>query len=327
MKKTFLEKLSTHLLEKYPGKLGELCIVFPNKRAALFFKKSLAKLINKPLWAPAIYSVDEFIKIISGVEIPDNTSLLFSLYDIHKQIKGAEAGSFDDFCKWAVILINDLNEIDNYLADGEKLFSNLNNLKVVDNWSLGEEELTDFQKQYLSFWESLGVYYKQFKEKLISENTAYKGLAYRMAADAIESVDLAWEQVVFAGFNAPSLSEEKIIKALIKKQRAEIIWDSDTYYLNNEIQEAGKFLRKHIKDIVFAPGTDHSRSFFIKEELLNNDAKNITVIGASGRILEAKIAGDIINDLVKEKKTDINTIAVVLPDENLLFPVLNSLPS
>lgn len=326
---SFLEKIVDHLCAKYGDGIGELCIVLPNRRAGLFLKTHLSKQLNQTFWAPEIYATEDFVALLAELEIADSTTLLFELYETVKSKSKNEVDSFDEFSKWGQTLLSDLNEIDRYLVDGEQLFGNLKDIKELEAWSLNSEEgLTDFQKQYLNFWQSLGDYYFDFSKRLLDKHQAYQGLAYKIVAgDVEERVNKhPWKKIIFAGFNALNKAEEQIIEKLLNTGKAEIIWDTDTYYIHDERQEAGKFFRKYHESLTYGMSknaTDKNR--VIEENLLSTEKKHITIIGAAKNVAQAKIAGNLVAGFQKQNERLQNT-ALVLADENLLFPVLHSLP-
>ena len=324
---SFLEKTVNYLYEKYGDDISELCIVLPNRRAGLFLKTHLSNNLKKTFWSPEIYATEDFVALLAELEIADSTTLLFELYETVKSVGKKEVENFDEFCKWGQILLSDLNEIDRYLVDASQLFGNLKDIKELEAWSLNAEEgLTDFQKQYLEFWKLLGEYYHDFKKRLLSKHQAYQGLAYRIVADKTEERvnKHSWKKIIFAGFNALNKAEEKIIERLLNTGKAEIIWDTDSYYINNPNQEAGRFIRKYNEFGNFTKLKD--RNIFFEETLLSNEKKTVTVIGAAKNVAQAKVAGSIVTELQKTTES-LQTTALVLADENLLFPVLHSLPT
>ncbi|MBA3901981.1 MAG: PD-(D/E)XK nuclease family protein, partial [Bacteroidetes bacterium] len=247
---TFLSQLAQRLSEKYKDDLSKLCIILPNRRAKLFFKTQLSQLNTKPIWAPDIYSIEDWLTELSGLQACDNLNLTFRFYKVYKEIEGNQAQEFDEFVKWAQVLLHDFNEIDSYLVDTQKLFNTISEAHAMEVWNVDGTAPTEFQKNYLKFWKQLGLYYTAFKEFILKENLAYQGLIFRHCSDDILSLleknesNGQWKKLVFAGFNALSEAEEKIIRTLLLEGKAEIFWDADDYYLNNPAQEAGKFLRK-----------------------------------------------------------------------------------
>lgn len=324
---SFLEKTVDYLYSKYGNGISELCIVLPNRRAGLFLKTHFSKQLQKVFWAPEIYATEDFIALLAELEIIDTTTQLFELYETIKTVNPQQPENFNDFGKWGQILLSDFNEIDRYLIDAKQLFGNLQNIKELESWSLNrEEELTDFQKQYLGFWKLIGDYYTDFTKRLLSKNQAYQGLAYRMVTDKVEAcvTGHGWKKIIFAGFNALNKAEERIIETLVNANKAEIIWDVDSYYLDNVNQEAGKFIRRYDDSGRFKNIKENNILF--KEELLSTEKKYITVIGAAKNVAQAKVAGNLVSEL-QQKNPSLQTTALVLADENLLFPVLHSLPS
>jgi len=326
---SFLNKLVKHLYSNYGEDISELCIVLPNRRAGLFLKTHFAQQIKTTFWAPEIYAIEDFVALLSELEIVDSTTLLFELYETVKSVKKSNDETFEEFSKWGQVFLNDVNEIDCYLVDAKQLFGNLKDIKELDTWTLSNEEtLTDFQKQYLNFWQSLGVYYFDFKKRLLAKNQAYQGLTYKVVYENLsEKIKKhSWKKIIFAGFNALNKAEEKIIEDLLNAGKAEIIWDVDSYYVNNLKQEAGKFYRKYNNSGNFSKSTEKPERYHVFEEnLLSTEAKRIVIIGAAKNIAQAKLAGNIIEQL-KGEYTDLQNTALVLADENLLFPVLHSLP-
>ncbi|MCE3280057.1 MAG: nuclease family protein [Bacteroidetes bacterium] len=323
---SFLEKTVQYLYKKYGDDISDLCIVLPNRRAGLFLKTHLSNNLKKTFWSPQILATEDFVALLSELQPADSTTLLFDLYETVKKCNSQNAETFDEFSKWGQILLSDFNEIDRYLIDAKQLFGNLKNIKELESWSLNtDEELTDFQKQYLVFWESLGAYYSDFVERSLKKKQAYQGLAYRIVAkDPVErAAKYPWKKIIFAGFNALNLAEEIMIEKLVDADKAEIIWDTDSYYVNDPNQEAGRFIRKYNEYGRFKKIKE--RNIVFEETLLSNEKKTITIIGAAKNVAQAKVAGSLVTSIDKEQGHLQNT-ALVLADENLLFPVLHSLP-
>lgn len=326
---TFLQKTANYLVGKYPDHISDLCIVLPNRRAGIFFKRHLAESAGRTLWSPPVFSSEDFIAHISNMEILDPLHQLFELYNVYRKGKREdEIESFDEFSKWAVTLLADFNEVDRYIVDARKLFSNLGDIREIENWSLGNEQLTEFQVKYIHFWDSLGNYYRDFSHTLINKKKAYPGLAYRYVADNIEDLIKAqpWHKIIFAGFNALTIAEERMIRSLLAAGKAEILWDADTYYSINRNHEAGRFIRKYKAAFADAMLQGGESGFSWEEKLLSSSPKKIDVIGVARNVAQAKVTGDIISNL-KLSEEDLENTAIVLADESLLFPVLHSLPA
>lgn len=322
---TFLQKTAEYVFSQSSKNFAETSIVFPNRRAGVFFKKHLSKFVTESTWLPTIFTIEEFILKLSGLSPASEIDLMVYLYDIHHKHNTNE--TLEEFGKWSKMILNDFNEIDQYLVDASKLYSNLANIKEIEQWSLGLENLTDFQQQYLAFWKQLGSYYNELSSTLLKNKLCYPGLAYRAATDKICDNDPVstikanigqFSKIYFIGFNALNKAEELIIHHLINSTIAEFIPDHDKYYSNDPEQEAGKFIRKY-KNKFNSAAIDAW-----KENLLLTEEKNITGIAVAGNMIQAKVAGELIKDSISKNSTN---IAIVLADESLLFPVLNSIPN
>lgn len=322
---TFLEKTAQHLIDNYADNLSELCIVLPNKRAGLFLKQHISKLINQPIWLPEIIGTEELIERLSDVQVIDNVEQLFELYEVYKKsVEEKERESFDEFSKWGQILLHDFNEIDRYLVPTSGFFKHINEARALEVWNLGERGVTDFQSQYLKFWKQLGSLYASYRKHLTSEKLAYQGLAYRIVAEDLKrnptqfiKEKIKWDKVIFVGFNALNKAEEVLISELKKEQKCDILFDADNYYLEDKMQESGLFLRKLKKKDIFQPFNWITNKF--KEE-----HKQIDIYGIPQNIGQAKFITNLLNDIDPTK--NFTDTAVVLADENLLIPVLQSVP-
>lgn len=320
---TFLEKTAQYLIDNYSENLSETCIVLPNKRAGLFLKQHISKLIDQPIWLPEIIGTEELIEQLSDVEVIDNVEQLFELYFIYKN-STKDPETFDEFSKWGQILLHDFNEIDRYLVPTSGFFKHINEARAIEVWNLGERGITDFQSQYLKFWKQLGSLYASYRTHLTDKSLAYQGLAYRIVAENLKANPaqfiedkIKWDKVIFVGFNALNKAEEVLISELKKQQKCDILFDADKYYLNDKMQESGLFLRKLKKKLVFQPFNWITNKF--KEE-----QKQINIFGIPQNIGQAKYITNILNQIDNSKNyTD---TAVVLADENLLIPVLQSVP-
>ncbi len=324
--KVFLHKVSDFIFSSYGEKIDDLCVVLPNRRAGLFLKQHFSDHSKQPLWAPAIFSIEDFIWDLSGLKKADAAEQLYIFYAVYKASEKEKAEPFELFCKWAPTLLADFNETDAYLADTEKLFGNLSDIKGIEEWSLNATSLTDFQKQYLHFWASIGHWYKKYKEALLAEKLAYPGLAYRIVAENIQELlkGKNWQKIIFAGFNALTAAEEKIIASLRQNNLADILWDADRYYIENTANEAGRFLRRYKKDY-FKPANLNSLVFEHIEDRFSTDEKNITVVGVARMVSQAKAASHFLETLPKDNRYSPQT-AIVLADETLLIPLLHALP-
>lgn len=316
----FLQTLAKHLIKSYGDNLENLAIVLPSKRGKLFFKTYLAQELDKPAWSPALYSIDEFAEELSGIIKAEPLNLLLDLYEVHLSLK-KETVDFREFCSWGSVMLQDINEIDMYLVKPDELFDYLSEARAIQLWNPGGEKLTEFQQKYLEFWKSLGEYYRELNEKLLSKGTGYPGLVFKKASVNVKDViaQKNWHKVIFAGFNAITPSEEKIITTLKESGIAETCWDADSYYLDDKWNEAGRFLRD-----AFRKGLNTSNAEkWISNTMVSNE-KKIRIISSAQNTAQTRIAGEILTSILNPgNQAD---TGLVLSDESLLLPMLENLP-
>lgn len=317
---TFLEKLTEHIYRKHGDDISNVCFVLPNRRAGLYLKKYLAQRMDKAVWAPPVFSIEDFVCHVTGLEIADTTTLLFEFYNVYAAVEGNNAQPFDEFMNWAQTLLNDYNDSDLNLADTAELFRYLNEVKAISKWNPDGSPLTVHEKGYLKFFNSLSNYYKSFTQVLLEKGTGFQGLIYKKAAEKVEaySSETTFSNIVFAGFNALTKAEEKIIKELLNSKKAEIFWDADSYYVNNKIHEAGFFIRKYREEWGL-------KDFNSIEDNFATGDKNITITGVPMRIGQTGLAGQLLSEM-NDKHVNSENTALVLADESLLTPMLYSIP-
>ncbi|MBW6490389.1 MAG: PD-(D/E)XK nuclease family protein [Lentimicrobium sp.] len=322
MNQPFLKSIAEHIKENYPGLGNRLCVVMPNRRAGLFLKQYLAPADNKPIWAPDIYSIEDFVSQLTGFTIPDPLSQMSALYTAHCRINGANAQAFDDFIGWSKGLIRDFEETDQYLIDPSVLFNHLSETRALSLWNMGERPLTDFEQNYLQFYRSLTKYYELYREILTEKHLAYHGFACRLLAENPQKYinDTPWHHIVFAGFNAITPAQLKILGYFIESGKGEMRWDADDYYMSNKNQEAGFFLRRHMKDSSLGSPGEVSEHFKSSE-------RNIHIAGIPRQVGQTLLAGSLISELISGNGPEILAkTAIVLADETLLIPLLNAIP-
>jgi hypothetical protein len=297
--------------------------VLPNKRAGLFLKKEIAQHVTQPTWSPMVTSIEDFVYSISALQPADNAELLLALFRLVKNTAGHEEDRFEDFCKWAPSLLADYSEVDMWLADPKNIFTNLADIKEIENWSLGEQHLTEFQKKYLHFWDQLGNWYYALREEMLSKSKAWVGLAHRLVAESIAHNEKLnqWKHLVFAGFNALSSSQERILTVLQSNGKAKILWDADRYYLEDPLNEAGLFMRRQREK--FFEGKAETDFPHVGDHLAGTP-KQITLIAAARNVSQARAAATFLHEEGKNFIAD--ETAIVLADESLLIPALNALP-
>jgi hypothetical protein len=323
---SFLDKIAAVLIENYSDKLSNVIVVLPNKRAKIFLIEALKNKVSSNTLSPEIISVEDFIQNISGIRSIDPIELLFEFYEVYLSItEKSNQQSFELFANWAKTLLQDFNEIDRYLLDPSHVLSYLKDIEDIKKWGIEVENKTQLLEKYIDFWKLLPNYYQSLYGHLLNKGIGYQGLIYREAVNNLShfSNSISDKHFIFAGFNALNAAEEKIIQHLIASDRAKIYWDVDQTFLNDPYHDAGLFVRR------FKESWKHYKSNPF--EWIVNDfsqAKSIHVIGTPKSIGQAKITGSIIENIINDNpNTSLDKVAVVLGEENLLVPLLYSLPS
>ncbi len=315
---TFLQRLTTHITSSYNLTNQELTVVFPNKRAAYYLRNEFKRQCRQTLWLPQMLSIEEAFTQWSGMTLADNTDLLFELIDIDAQLHQNQdyTSDLNVFGSQAAQMVKDFDEIDQYGIDAQRVFNYVVENKRLEFWDFDEEKSKEKELKYLRFFQSLYAYYRQLKERLSAQEKGYYGMITRHLSELPEAElteRIGKRSVIFAGFNALTTTEERIIDTLTKTGKAEILLDYDRYYVEDENNEAGFFARRYL--------TKHPD--WLKNgisDTLRTEEKHIHVISASGNALQAKALQ------AKLQETDDHRQAVVLADQQLLIPVLNAIP-
>jgi hypothetical protein len=321
---TFLSKLTDELISLYPDTLSDITIVLPSKRARVFLIENIQSKLSKPIFAPTILSIEEFIQDISGLRTVDSMEILFEFYNVYTSItEKKDVQDFETFSHWAKTAIQDFNEIDRYLLNQKHVFSYLKDVEALKRWDLELNQTTKLIDSTLEFWHKLPLYYESFCKHLLEKGIGYQGLLYRESIANLEGFtnDLSTsKKIIFAGFNALNQAEERIFQHLLLHEKALVYWDIDYSILQDPFHDAGLFIRKYQKEWKqFA-----NQSFKWIETHFEN-SKNIQIIGTPKTVGQTKIVGNLIEE-IQSKNPDLQNTAVVLGDENLLLPVLYNLP-
>lgn len=337
---SFLKEVTSSLLEKHGEEISQLTIVFPNRRAGIFFSNYLNSLVTKPMISPEIITISELFSAISSYHVPDKLSLIFRLYKVYRDLTGSEE-LFDDFYYWGGMLIGDFDQVDKYLVNARDLFTNITELKEIDSrfsilqpenkellenfWkTLSNDDKSHNQQEFIRLWKDLAGVYEKFRSALHTEGLAYEGMLYRDVVELIINNDISLfkdKQYAFVGFNALNRCEEELFDHLLKSGKAVFFWDYDNYYLNDQEQEAGLFLRKNM---IRYP----QETIICQPDSLTSTSKSMKVINIASQIGQAQVAGDELYRLCNSKgKFRFDDTAVVLCDEELLLPVISALPA
>jgi len=300
--------------------ISDCILILPNKRSRIFVKKEINRASKKTIFAPKIYEIEEFMSLISGIEKISETELLFEFYNIYSNntIKDSRE-TFDEFVSWAKTLLKDYNEIDRELCDTDSLFDYLKAFKDLTHWSNYEKE-TKLIKSYKDFWNKIKIYHKELVNTLIEKRRGYQGLIYREAVDRIQNYieNSLNTKHIFIGFNALSNSESEIIQEIINNN-GKIYWDIDKSYLNSEYNNASLFIKSYLNNW---PYYKKNNQEIISDNYRNK--KNIQVIGTPKNIGQVKYVGELLGSM---NINNINNTAIVLADERMLIPLINSIPT
>jgi RecB family exonuclease len=315
---TFTDQLAFFIKEK-DYDLQNLTLILPSERAKKYLSASLFKAYGRPILAPKMHTIDQWVRKLSDRPVIDKTRTLIRLYEVYASSnEGKENLSFSEFMSWGTILLSDYDELDRYMLDARHLFRNLADIREIEQWSFNSEELTEGQRQFMEFWDRLPGYYAALKEKLTTEQVYYMGQAYRYVADNILSLipEQASSQYIFAGFNALSEAELCIMRKLKVAGRAEVLIDADVFYLDAPQHEAGAFQRKLIQDLHI------KEPFFVGNRLLN-EPKHVRVVECAQHIGQTRVAATLLSEASEQ---ELNETMVMLADESLVVPMLKSIP-
>lgn len=316
---TYLKEIVIKLTAQ-SSKLSDFVFILPSKRAGVFLKKELLSLQIPTQFSPEIISIEEFIEKIADLKIAPSIQLLFELYEVYKNESSIlEKESFESFTSWASVLLDDFNEIDRNLIDQKHFFNYLNEIKEIEHWSLNNQKTT-LIKNYLSFWKTLPLLYENFAHQIKKKGVAHQGLVYREAAENIEYYIQSKKHLnhIFIGFNALNNAEKVIIQEMLELGNTQVFWDAESFFMEKPYHSASLFLRE-IKN---------SWKYY-KNNPFNSISKNleqpkiINITSCSNNIGQVKCASEILEGL---QPSEIEKTALVLADENLLIPMLNSLP-
>jgi hypothetical protein len=323
---TFLDKIAQVLIADYSDNLTNTIVVLPNKRAKIFLIEALKKQVQNNILSPNIISIEDFIQEVSGIRTIDPIELVFEFYEVYLSITDVkQQQSFELFANWAKMLLQDFNEIDRYLLDPNHVLSYLKDIEDIKKWGIEVEHKTKLLENYIDFWKLLPNYYHTLYTHLLKSGIGYQGLIYREAVNNLTSFSktVTDKKYVFAGFNALNAAEEKIVQHLIATEQAKVYWDINQTFLNDPYHDAGLFIRR------FKESWKHYKSNPFEWIVDDFSApKTIQVIGTPKTIGQAKITGSIIEKLIEDNpKATLDKVAVVLGDENMLVPLLYSLPA
>ena len=345
----FLRLVAADLVKRFGTNPAELTVVFPSRRARLFFNQYLYEEVNRPLWAPHYVSIDELFESVSPYRRADSIQLIGELYKAYVSVYGEHSEkplteTLDEFFFFGEILLNDFDDIDKNRVNAKLLFSNLQDLdRLKDDFThLSENQMealnrfaniffgydgrdgacpvstvrpvSTLKTAFASIWNMLGDVYTALKENLRAQGIAYPGMLMREVVED-ESIEFQGKQYVFVGFNVLNKCEEQLFKRL--KHKSLFYWDYDAYYIDSE---AGRFIRKNIS--AFGSALDDSGF-----DVFLSQPKEITFLAASTESGQTGIVPAWIDSLRPATDFTAPDSAIVLCNESVLPAVMHTIPS
>ncbi len=331
----FLKQVAQDIYKRFNGDLHNVAVVFPNKRAGLFFNEYLMQMSGTPIWSPAYITISELFQQSSNYTIGDSIQLVSKLYHQYRHHTSSDE-SIDSFYSWGELLIADFDDIDKNLADTESLFANLNDLRSIGNThdalsaeqkeaieqffrNFNPQNESELKRRFLKIWQVLGNIYNDFKAVLHNSGIAYEGMMYRDIIENEELLQLPYSKYVFVGFNALSRVENRLFDIVMKRDKALFYWDYDTKYINDGQHEAARFMYRNVKQF---PNALHDTCFD------NIGNKKVDIISTSTDSIQMRYAAEWIeNHIAKndDEGSEVET-AVILCDENKLESVYHIIP-
>lgn len=338
---TFLQLVAQDLYKKTGNDLSRTVVVFPNKRASLFFNEQLAAQSNRPLWSPTYVSISDLFRQLSLWKAGDPIRLVCELYRVFREETKSEE-TLDDFYFWGELLISDFDDVDKNLVDADRLFGNLQDLKnimdIPDYLSQEQEEAiqeffrnfsiekrTELKEKFISLWDKLGDIYRHYRKRLAELGIAYEGMMYRQVMEELDTQRLDYDRYVFVGFNVLNRVEQAFFLRLQEAGKAWFYWDYDVFYTRRPSEanppykhEAGEFILRNLK---LFPNQ-------LPESCLDvmSRPKQIRFLSAPTENAQARFLPQWMKGLELPEGAQQKENAVVLCNEAMLVPVLHTLP-
>lgn len=216
-------------------------------------------------------------------------------------------------------------------------------LKEVERFWKNMTPPSDIKTKFLLLWQQMAPLYHALNKNLHADRLCTSGGAYRLALQRLETHGrriLPWKKVVMVGFNALSTTEALIFDTLkgldaepgVKGKYAEFFWDGTGDVLKNERNDAASFLKFNRENFRQPEWADE----WMRESDTDGMPAKLTAIASPSNSAQGKIAGELIEKLFRgddkeaegEGREEVKEarVAVVLPDENMLMPLLYALP-
>ena len=335
---SFLQQVARHYSHLSATELQSLVFVFPNRRAGLFFRRYLAAEIAQPLFSPSIFTINHFFQSLSTAVVAEPIDLLFRLYTVCDEVYLQPVGiteTFDDFLFWGRMMLSDFNEVDMHLVDASRLFSNLADLKDIDihfgqlsddtrdsvNAFLAgfiKSADTPARRKFMHIWQCLLPIYNRFREELKADNLAYRGMLCRDVVEQLRHIEtpVLNNNVVFVGFNALTAAEKQLMLVLHQSGKAQFCWDYSNPWLSDPQNRASLFAQENLSSF---PNVLHTSS----QTGIQHVIPSVHLMQIPSATGQARKIAEILSGLTP---ADWTTVGIVLPDENLLQPLLDVIP-
>lgn len=330
----FLYRVAEDLLARFGDRIGEVAVVFNNKRPSLFLRKYLAEIVGRPIWSPSFYTVQEFFTEITGLTAASQLKQFFILLQSYNQLlnqEGEERIGAANFYPVAEVILSDFSQIDYYLVEAASVFRLIGQYAEIRQqfpdfddeqlafletfWkSFSADRQTDMQERFIVLWRRMPGLYEEFHRRLNEQGVHTQAGIYRRAAETEIRIPDTMKHVAFVGFNALSRAEEKLFKIWQDEGKASFYFDADAHYLNDSRQEAGHFIRRNIQVAGLKNALPETTT------RINDPEKVIRVIRTTGNTTQGKL----LHALTSTAGNAPDRRAIILADESLLLPVIQT---
>ena len=330
----FLKIVAEDLYSKYGAQgsgLADITVVFPNRRARLFFDDFLSACSAQPVWSPGYTTIEELFQSQSDLRPADRIEMVTLLHKIYQEELHTDE-SLDSFWSWGELMLADFDDVDRNLAPAGQLFTLLREQREMTDLSFLTEEQTkalrqffkemndaqptELREHYQTVWSVLGSIYERFTKLLTDKGIGYNGMIQRRVIANLDTERLTASKYAFVGFNSLDGAEKELFRAIKKAGKALFYWDYDPAYTESSLlHEAGRFLRDNLKEFP---------NELPREQFEGMHKAHLTIVEASTDNAQARFIPQWLDSLKVEKAG--KETAIVLADENLLQPVLHSIP-
>jgi len=357
----FLKLVADDLYSKLKGDFQDTCIIFPNKRASLFFNEYLwSNSGGNTMWTPEYTTISELFTSLSEYVIGDPIYLVMKLWEVYQK-KMQPTKTIDQLYSLMETMLSDFQDIDNNMVEPSKLFLNIADLKEMTDFSFLEEEQklaieeffgkfiaggntnTPLKSQFKTLWNKLAEIYEAYQTALLKTEgempMTYEGMMKRKVVEALTGNDeesrirterkLTAKTYVMVGFNVLNKTELELFRYLKQHRDAKFYWDYDISYTKKSTAsanistkyEAGQFILENIRVL----GNE-----FEGKDVFNNmrQPKDITFIQSPTENAQTRYIDEWVKSLHTNSQPSTlhwRESAVILCNESLLQPVLHSI--